>query len=273
MGTWGVGLYQDDLAEDIKTTYIDSLRNGNSPNAAYNTVLAELGAAMDDPNDASVFWFSLSDTMWSCGTLTDDVKEKALYYLDEGYDLQRWEEENPQQVQSRKRILTELRYRLNSPQPAAKKHRKPRLYSCPWNIGDVYLYPLDSAEAEALGFSGFCLLFHKTGISTFHPGHIVPVVRTKIVRQGNLPMSAKEFDSIPYLKVGTRNQYSLKLLNTSRRATPKKLMYLGNFDRIPIIEEEYVPQNDCEYISYLWKWFDGFLLKNLIRFNPRLFDF
>lgn len=270
MGIWGVGIYQNDLAEDIKTVYMELLRDGKSPQEAYETVLTEFRDIQDAQDEVAMFWYALSDTMWSSGTLFDEPKEKTLIILKREIETLASIKDNTKQVNARMRVLIALRDRLSSPPPPAKNYRKSRLYTCPWNVGDIYRYPLDSDVARSLGFSDSCLLFHKVGDSTFYPGHIVPVVRIKLVNSDYLPTDAAEFDSIPYLRVGLGNLYRMKLLNTSKRATPQKLTFWGHIGCISAIEGEYIPENDWEYISYLWKWFDGFLLKNLLQFNSEI---
>ena len=48
-------------------------------------------------------------------------KRKALYYLDDMKNLQRWEHENPKMAEKRKQVLNELRKKLNTLQPSEKK--------------------------------------------------------------------------------------------------------------------------------------------------------
>lgn len=263
MGAWGPGLYQDDVADDVRMVYRDRLQEDGD--AACEAVLRQLGDLADDPEDGPVFWFALADTMWHCGRLTDEVRDKALFHLDEGADLARWQRENPRQASRREAVLNELRERLLSPQKPPAKQRTPRLYTCPWQTGDVYAYPLDSEEAVSRGLAGCSLLFHKVGTASWHPGHICPVVMVKIVRSDCPPPDAEAFAKLPCLRVFSPGMYRLKLINTSKRITPKKLQYVGNYPAIPEIPGERIPRCDAEYPGFLWKWFDELLLNILIK--------
>ena len=49
MGTWGTGIYQNDVADDVKTLYMAELRSGKSSQEAYEYVVNALGEIMDDP--------------------------------------------------------------------------------------------------------------------------------------------------------------------------------------------------------------------------------
>lgn len=265
MGAWGPGLYEDDVAADVHEIYMDRLRRDGDGKAACAAVYAALGELDDDPEDGPVLWFALADTMWQVGRLTDEVQSKALFHLNNGADLTRWQQENPMQASKRAAVLDELRERLLSPQPPEKPYRKPNLYTCPWQTGDVYAYPLDSEEAASRGLAGCSLLFHKVGTASYHPGHICPVVMVKIVRSDCPPPDAETFAKLPCLRVFGPGMYRLQLINTSKRITPKKLQYVGNYPAIPEIPGERIPRCDAEYPGFLWKWFDAHLLNILIK--------
>lgn len=267
MGAWGPGLYEDDVAADVREIYMDRLRRDSNGEAACAAVCAALGDLDDDPEDGPVLWFALADTMWQVGRLTDEVQRKALFHLDDGADLTRWQQENPMQALKRAAVLDKLRARLLSPQPPEKPYRKPNLYTCPWQTGDVYAYPLDSEEAVSRGLAGCSLLFHKVGTASYHPGHICPVVMVKIMRSDCPPPDAETFAKLPCLRVFGPGMYRLQLLNTSKRTTPKKLQFIGNFPEIPEISGERLPRFEVEYPHFLWKWFDKSLLEILIRYT------
>lgn len=101
---------------------MDRLRRDGDGEAACAAVCAALGDLDDDPEDGPVLWFALADTMWQVGRLTDEVQRKALFHLDDGADLTRWQQENPVQAPKRAAVLDELRARLLSPQPPKKPY-------------------------------------------------------------------------------------------------------------------------------------------------------
>ena len=71
---------------------------------------------ISDPDDAPSFWFALADTQWDLGRLENCVKEQALYHIDAGHNLRRWEVENPKWAQTRADILLALKQKLLSEQ-------------------------------------------------------------------------------------------------------------------------------------------------------------
>lgn len=147
MGIWGPKLYQSDIAEEVRDYYRDQLRRGKSGKDITQDLIAQNKFTTLDSDDAPEFWFALADTQWDLGRLEDCVKERAVYYLNEGHDLLRWEKEDPANAIKRAKVLDELRQKLMSPQPAEKRVAPYKLYRCVWSIGDVYAYQLSSGFA------------------------------------------------------------------------------------------------------------------------------
>nr|MCR4650433.1 hypothetical protein [Lachnospiraceae bacterium] len=124
MGAWGPGLYQDDIAEDVKVRYEENLRKGLSGTEITKILIEENEYILDDAEEASVFWFALADTQWKFGRLEDSVKNKAIACLEEGTNLKIWEEsEEPKAYKKRQEVLNALKERLLSEQPPEKKIR------------------------------------------------------------------------------------------------------------------------------------------------------
>ncbi len=141
MGTWGPGIYQDDVTCDIKEDYLDRLRVGYSNEEATSELIERSQDFIDDEDDAPLFWFALADTQWKYGRLLPYVKEKAIEYINSGVDLERWEE-NKSLYNKRKKVLEELAEKLDSPQPAEKKVGKIKTSKAEWEAGDVLLYKI-----------------------------------------------------------------------------------------------------------------------------------
>lgn len=289
MGIWGTDIYQDDVAEDVKSVYIDQLRRGKSSEEATKELMLRFRDYILDADDAPVFWFALADIQWEYGRLEDSVKEKAIFYIHESARLKEWEIK-PDLYRARKNTLDRLEKKILAPQPTIKKISPYRLYSCRWQINDVYAYSLDSPYAQEKGVCGRYLLFIKTGIATWWPGHIIPIVRVKITNDAQLPTSFSEVDRLDYIQISATNpmqsivfhdamltsnrgiddkfideygympQYQMKLINTSKRIIPSKLLFLGNYPDIALPTKEYIPKNELEIYSVAWK----FLEKNLI---------
>ena len=210
MGAWGVLLYQDDVAEEVRDAYIDLIRNGKTSQEATEELMADYELEIDNPEEGPIFWFALADTQWRYGRLLDFVKDKALFHIRDGADLIRWEAEGPKPALRRRAVLEKLQEKLLSPMPKEKKFGKSRLFRCEWSYGDVYAYQMKSEEARACGLFGKYVLLRKVDEGLWHPGHIVPIVRLKIVDEGMLPHSIEDYNKLPYFIIGNMNLESIE---------------------------------------------------------------
>jgi hypothetical protein len=154
MGAWGTGLFQDDTACDIRDDYKGHLGNGLSGPEATARILIEFKSLLDDPAESSVVWFSLSAVQWRHGRLEPETRERALELIDSGADLTRWHP-GSRDFAKRRAVLEKLRVQITSPQPVAKKVRKPILESCDWPVGTVISYRLISGNLAILRVIGY----------------------------------------------------------------------------------------------------------------------
>lgn len=300
MSIWGPELYQNDVALDVREYYKDQLHRGKNGTTVMYELMQRYGDSLSDKDDDLLFWFALADTQWNLGRLENFVKEKALRYIDEGGDLNRWHEECPEKIKHREKVLYALKQKLLSPQPPEKKISQYRLYKCEWKLGDVYAYPLDSEYAKECGLYGRYFLFYKIGETSWHPGHITPIVWVKITRNGELPKSRDEFDVLEYIQIasvpyedrywiddntitheeqmrennrlrrladehGFLKMYRLQLINTSKRSIPKNLIFVGCFHDVQPPQKEFVPYNNTNLRGFLWRYFDEEMIKQYCR--------
>lgn len=291
MGTWGVKLYQNDIGEDVRDFYKDQLRRGIIGEDITKKLIESYNDEINDEEDAPDFWFALADTQWMLGRLEELVKDKALFHIENGSGIRRWENEPIKELRERQKVLIDLKQRLNSPQPLESKINQYKLYKCEWSIGDVYAYPLNSESAQKTGVFGKYLLFHKIGETMCWPGHTIPVVRVKITKDDALPQSVNAFNELDYVQISTGlcssitqeysgkilvdgqevnefvtdkfgelPEYRLALYNTSKRIIPKKLIYLGNYQDVMPPKLEFIAGDDrCS--GFMWKYFDDSILK------------
>lgn len=312
MGAWGPGLYQDDVAVEVRDYYKDQLRRGKTGAEITQVLISENKYLLSDSDDSPIFWFALADTQWSLGRLEDFVREQALYYIRIGTDIKRWEMNSAKEAKIRAKVLSDLERKLLLPQPVEKKIPQYKLYHCKWKIGDVYAYPFESEYANKKGFSGKYLLLNKVDEAIWHPGHIIPIVRVKITADGSLPVSKDEFNKVEYVQTsfsrfdplveefrvdpenltekefwtkveekkasyiyddfGLLPVYRVKLISTSSRIIPKKLVWVGNFSDVSFPENEFVPGNKIEIPSVHWKDLEKTMIDSYCGHNLRQFE-
>jgi hypothetical protein len=182
------------------------------------------------------------------------VKEKALYFLSQDQELQRWKESGQKQLLTWKKTLDMLKEKLESPQPDIKKVSKYRLYQCKWKLGDVFAYQFSSSYSKEKGFEGKYVVLRKISEDTWWPGHLVPVVQIykwigddipsidKISSLDLLPLSPYDPSVLSKLPNKELN-YEIRLLSESKKAIPENnLTLLGNLpgnDLIPFRGHKY----------------------------------
>lgn len=237
MGAWGTGLYSNDSTCDIRGEYVDRLKRGKTNEEITKDLINENRDIIGDVEEEPLFWFALADTQWNYGRLLPEVKEKALYFLSQDAELERWKESGEKKLEAWKKTLNTLKEKLNSPQPKEKKVSKYRLYRCKWNLGDVFAYRFSGDYSKEKGFFGKYVFFRKICEEKWWPGHIVPVIQIyKIVSENLIPINElSEFGLLP-LSYPNRNpkikielDYMVKLIKESEKAIPHdNLTFLGN---------------------------------------------
>lgn len=153
MGTWGPGLFFDDLACDVRDDFRALIGDGFTPAEATQVLLADYRPD-EDADMGDVFWLALAATQWRLGRLQEEVQRRALAVIDSGSNLRLWEAEaEPEDAKSRKKVLDNLRRRLLSPQPCPPKVRKVFRQDTPFEAGQVVAYRLRSGRYALLHVS------------------------------------------------------------------------------------------------------------------------
>ncbi len=137
MGAWGVAVFSDDLAADLRDEFRDLIGEGLSSTEAVDKLLGEYASAAEDDDERSVFWIALASAQWKLGRLEERTKKEALRLIATDEDLKRWD--NPKDRKKRAAVLKKVREQLLSPQPPPK--RVPcaigRSGANNWSIGEV----------------------------------------------------------------------------------------------------------------------------------------
>ena len=147
MGAWGMAIFSDDTAADIRDTFTEFIADGLPPDEATNRLIAESADILADEDDSNVFWLALSGTQWKLGRLIDSVRDRAIAVIDSGNDLRRWKDNSKSQINQRKKYLAKLRAQLLSPQPNPKKIKPFPKSTTDFKAGDVVVFRLNAAIA------------------------------------------------------------------------------------------------------------------------------
>ena len=149
MGTWDVGIFDNDTSLDIRDDYCQYIKDGLTGTEATNNLIQEHLEVLEKiPEMEGDFWLALAGIQWKLGRLENHVKQKALKLINEGIDLKNWIDRggDPDDVKKRAVVLEKLKTQLESSQPPEKKIRVKFKVSKVWAIGDIIRYQLKSGN-------------------------------------------------------------------------------------------------------------------------------
>ena len=145
MGTWGPGLYANDLAKDLKSTITSVLRLPLEPDELV-TLLQDSyqeASSQEDDEEYTSFWLALADQFHKKGVHHSDLFARAIDMIDSGSDLERPErlEMSPTDRKKREKTLQELRAQLVTPPPEKPRKTLSKPQPLIMNPGDLLLFP------------------------------------------------------------------------------------------------------------------------------------
>jgi hypothetical protein len=161
MGAWGTALYSDDTTCEVRDEFKSHLESGMSHSVAEKAILERFSDVLSDHQVECLVYFSLAETQWKFGCLSDHVRQHTLALLGKGGDVKYWQEDAPLEAKARAKVLAALSARLLSPQPPLKQvklklRRLPRKQlNAP--VGSVFGLSLPNGNIAALKFVGLRL--------------------------------------------------------------------------------------------------------------------
>lgn len=108
MGTWGMRIYEDDVALDIRDEFIEQLHDGVSVTNIEKSILTEY--IEESPPEDQTVYLALACAELETGTLSDATKQKALQEITNGPDPEVWGEG----IGARKREFTLIKKYLET---------------------------------------------------------------------------------------------------------------------------------------------------------------
>jgi hypothetical protein len=191
MGAWGVGVFANDVAADVRGAWRDAVLEGADAEDATRQLIDGFSDALADEDDAPLFWIALAAAQMETGRLQPEIRDHALSIIASGGDVARWENEgNLRSARERSKVLQRLAEKLRGPQPTPKRLRRPRIHAVPFNIGDVVAVHSASGRREAI--------FLVVDEYEYPPGHRHPVLEALLWEAKRRP-GLEEVLSLPPL--------------------------------------------------------------------------
>lgn len=161
MGSWGVKLYQSDVADMVRDDYKNKLRAGKSDEETLEEMLIEYQYERADDEDKFDYWPALADTMWKYGRLTPEVRDICLKIIAATKEDMRWE--TPKDQEKREKEMQKLKEKLLSDMPARKKVSVHKPYVCDWKEREVYAMRIED-DGENGKYNGYYIVFYVMGM-------------------------------------------------------------------------------------------------------------
>ncbi|MBQ8995169.1 MAG: hypothetical protein IJ091_05090 [Oscillospiraceae bacterium] len=217
MGAWGVGLFQNDVALEVKDTYVKKLQVGKSNEEAFNETVNELNDMTNDADDKIDFWFALASLMFDYGRLTPDVKNTALEIINSNSD-DRWDAKD---TKKRNQAVESLKEKLLSQQPEEVKVKIVKKRTPKIKPDEIYYFVLDDENLRNENFYN-CYVYVLVDSWTQYDNRIKDLgdehalIYLKI--SDHAVSDIKELDSIPFFN------YALNVDNENRKIEDKRIL-------------------------------------------------
>lgn len=112
MRTWGYGIFDDDVAIDLKGSFEDYLGDGLSVHDATEKVLEAYKDSIEDEQEGPIVYLALASLQLEHGDLSGDIKDEALDIIESGKGLDGWDVAGDRELSKRKNALYDLRDKL-----------------------------------------------------------------------------------------------------------------------------------------------------------------
>lgn len=152
MGTWGVGIFADDTAADVRGDWRDLLGEGLASEAATERLLEAWKGSLADPDEGSVVWLALAAAQVQTGRLTPRVCTEALAIIASGAGLRRWA--GSPDLKKRQAVLHKLQGEILGSQKAPVRVPKRRVAVPRFEVGDVVSFRLANGIISLLRCCG-----------------------------------------------------------------------------------------------------------------------
>ncbi len=141
-GYLGPGIFDNDVASDVKNVFEAALDEGLGIHQASQRVLEEFAEDVEDDDDGPLIYLALAGLQMQCGNLHPEMRAKALAILDAGRGLELWE--GSRNVAERQQVLEQFRLLLSTfpPPPETPRPLPPRPPKQSFGPGDLVCIPL-----------------------------------------------------------------------------------------------------------------------------------
>lgn len=193
MGTWGTGLYQSDVAADVRAVYRDCKKLGFSGSDLADIVLETVGGAASNSEDGKLAQLALADLLCKDRMLPKTLQQAALRIIKSPELPTRFEDQASQT--KHRNMLDALGAKLSAATPDTAKRKPPYQEQCDFAIGEVLACPLPRGRWALLRVVAYFTRFRGKSpiceVLAWNIADIPPaakIKRLRFMRQKNIPI-------------------------------------------------------------------------------------
>ncbi len=178
MGAWGTAISSNDTYADIYGEFFDLYDDGLDISEISAKLVEQNQETINDPDDASNFWFALAKAQWECKQLDPAILDRVEQIIVSGSDIAAWRRLDSSEKDLRKResALKVFLEKLRSEKPKPRARKKKIIRQPIFEKGDCLAFRLEDGNyggcviLEAVAMVGFGLnLVATTGINQSTP--------------------------------------------------------------------------------------------------------
>ncbi len=145
MGRCGTGISSNDTYADVYDSFFDLYNDKISIKEITERLIIENQETINEPDDASNFWFALAKAQWECGQLNDEVFDKVKSIIENSEDINAWKnlEATESDIKKRQIVLNKFLETISQPKDKPRKVQKKIIYQPDFSTGDclTFKYP------------------------------------------------------------------------------------------------------------------------------------
>jgi hypothetical protein len=246
-------IFNDELIDEVCEIYTQLIIDAELNDDILHQLTKDYEELFNDYKyDGQYTWIAIAYTQFELGFLIPEIKEKAIATIKD--ELNKITHSNKAKLT--KEQLLEFHKILNSPLPKKVIIKKPKYYTCNWQIGDVFAIKLNRDIYEEYGLQGKYIMFVKVDEFISYPKHICPKILI-YNWYGDEPIFdieyIKKLDFLPTSLVRNYINYKVFLTIESEKELKKvDIKYLGNVKNLKFtkeLKEDIANENSKQFSS------------------------
>jgi hypothetical protein len=149
MGSWGLGIKQDDLVCDVIGLLDEYLKDGASIEGATQSVLDQFAESLEDIDESPLVWIAIAEAQWTYGELDKKVLLQVKDDLAKDRGLEVWRETSESVYRKRHQVLVRFIERISTPNTKPKKRPKRVVRAPKFGTGDCLAVKLSNGQYGA----------------------------------------------------------------------------------------------------------------------------